>query len=148
METIKGTITGMENIKDQTDPYSALVEFYKAFNNGNLKLMQQNWLQTSEASMSNPLGNLFRGWEQISAVYNGSSMDQLKSMLNIITLRFIRLGTCFVLSDVREVSSDQTIMKLNWRFAQAEFINWQTIAGNNYTIMDRSMILPCSLIIN
>lgn len=77
MSSIKVIITGVENIEDQTDPYSAFVEFYKAFNNGDLELMQQNWLQTSEASMSNPLGNLFRGWKEISAVYdrifNGSA---------------------------------------------------------------------------
>ncbi len=70
MKTITGIITGTEHIENKTDPYSALVKFYKAFNNGNLELMQQNWLQTSEASMSNPLGNLFRGWNQISAVYD------------------------------------------------------------------------------
>ncbi len=77
METINGTITGTENTENRTDPYSTLVEFYKAFNNGNLELMQQNWLHSSEASMSNPLGNLFRGWEQISTAYdrifNGSA---------------------------------------------------------------------------
>ncbi len=70
MRIINRKITGTENIEDHTDPVFALVEFYKAFNNGNLELMEQNWLQTSEASMSNPLGNLFRGWDQISAVYD------------------------------------------------------------------------------
>ena len=70
MKMINGKIAGTENIGDPSDPYSALVEFYKAFNKGNLELMQQNWLQTSGASMSNPLGNLFRGWKQISTVYD------------------------------------------------------------------------------
>ncbi|MCK4675213.1 MAG: nuclear transport factor 2 family protein, partial [Gammaproteobacteria bacterium] len=28
-----------------------------------------NWLQTEEASMSNPLGGVRRGWDEIAAVY-------------------------------------------------------------------------------
>lgn len=58
-------------------PRDALVEFYRAFNHGDLALMTDNWLQTEEASMSNPLGGVKRGWSEISQVYknifNGSA---------------------------------------------------------------------------
>jgi len=31
--------------------------------------MQENWLQTDAASMSNPLGGIKRGWDEIQNVY-------------------------------------------------------------------------------
>jgi len=63
-------ITGSENIKVKaTDPEFALIEFYRAFNSGNLDLMSRNWEQTEQSSMSNPLGGLKRGWKSIKEVY-------------------------------------------------------------------------------
>jgi len=49
------TITGNEEIQDLSYSIDALCEFYKAFNSANLQLMQSNWLQSRESSMSNPL---------------------------------------------------------------------------------------------
>lgn len=63
-------ITGSEAIKIDARPYNALVEFYRAFNEGDLKLMASNWNTTGEASMSNPLGGVRRGWEDIKEVYS------------------------------------------------------------------------------
>lgn len=62
-------VNGSEPISGQADPLSALVMFYRAFNNADMNLMQKNWLHSAEASMSNPLGGLRRGWNEISAVY-------------------------------------------------------------------------------
>jgi hypothetical protein len=70
MEITKQAITGQERSSDAAAPYHALVSFYKAFNSQNLELMANNWLQTDEASMSNPLGGIKRGWHEIEAVYN------------------------------------------------------------------------------
>ncbi|HEY9053053.1 MAG TPA: nuclear transport factor 2 family protein [Gammaproteobacteria bacterium] len=63
-------ITGLEKITSPISPYSTLVEFYSAFNHQNFQQMKNNWLQSSEASMSNPLGGLKRGWNEISNVYD------------------------------------------------------------------------------
>ncbi len=48
---------------------TALNDFYYAFNQRNLECMEANWLQTDAASMSNPLGDIKRGWQAIRPVY-------------------------------------------------------------------------------
>jgi len=68
MSTVK-TINGSETKTDFLNPQNALVEFYHAFNNQKLDLMENNWLQTNKASMSNPLGDIKRGWSEIKNVY-------------------------------------------------------------------------------
>lgn len=77
MNTVINPITGQEAKPDDTSPYSALVDFYNSFNNQNFESMETNWLQTVEASMSNPLGGIKRGWSDIKEVYkkifNGSA---------------------------------------------------------------------------
>lgn len=69
MNIIDKPITGQESDQDRTTPYSALVSFYYAFNNRNIELMKTNWLLSEESSMSNPLGGIKRGWEEINSVY-------------------------------------------------------------------------------
>ncbi len=70
MEEIK-IISGYENIQDiQNLEILALVNFYKAFNNKDLKLMQTVWLHTNEASMNNPLGGIMRSWKEIESIYD------------------------------------------------------------------------------
>ena len=76
MDIVTQPITGKEN-KSSNTPYSSLVEFYDSFNNQHFESMEDNWLQTSQASMSNPLGGIKRGWNEIREVYkkifNGSA---------------------------------------------------------------------------
>ena len=69
MHPIQEPITGTENQGDLVKPYQALVQFYCAFNNGNMSLMSQNWLQADEIAMDNPLGGIKRGWNEIKEVY-------------------------------------------------------------------------------
>lgn len=69
MKTESTAIIGNEKIKEVGSTYAALVDFYRAFNQQDFELMQNNWLQTEEASMSNPLGGVKRGWNEISTVY-------------------------------------------------------------------------------
>jgi ketosteroid isomerase-like protein len=47
----------------------ALSEFYQALNGRDIELMAQNWAQTDEAVMDNPVGGIKRGWDEIKAVY-------------------------------------------------------------------------------
>jgi len=63
-------ITGEETQKiEQSNPKAALFEFYRAFNTQDMALMEHNWNQSDEASMSNPLGGIKRGWDEIRQVY-------------------------------------------------------------------------------
>ncbi|MGE5300197.1 MAG: YybH family protein [Acidobacteriota bacterium] len=69
MHPIQEAITGRENQGDLSSPYQALVQFYCAFNSRDMKMMVENWAQSDEAAMDNPLGGIKRGWSEIQAVY-------------------------------------------------------------------------------
>ena len=67
-------ITGMEPVTDEDclpvrDPRCCLIAFYRAFNGRDLPAMERNWSQSTAASMSNPLGDVKRGWSAIRRVY-------------------------------------------------------------------------------
>ncbi|MEE9439278.1 MAG: nuclear transport factor 2 family protein [Saprospiraceae bacterium] len=63
-------ITGNESLFDKENETVALINFYKAFNNRDLDLMKNVWLNSAEASMNNPLGGIMRGWAEIENVYD------------------------------------------------------------------------------
>jgi len=58
-------------------PFQALAQFYRAFNKRDLAMMKENWANTDEIAMDNPLGGIKRGWSEIKTVYenifNGSA---------------------------------------------------------------------------
>jgi len=62
-------ITGNEKQGDLLSPYQSLVQFYCAFNSGNMQMMADNWAQSDEIAMDNPLGGIKRGWSEIQPVY-------------------------------------------------------------------------------
>lgn len=69
MRPIQEAITGTEDQGDLSSPFQALVQFYCAFNSGNLHMMAENWAQSDAITMDNPLGGIKRGWSEIQAVY-------------------------------------------------------------------------------
>jgi ketosteroid isomerase-like protein len=69
MQPTQEPITGTEDQGGLTEPCQALVQFYCAFNNGDLNMMAENWLQSAEIAMDNPLGGIKRGWGEIRQVY-------------------------------------------------------------------------------
>lgn len=69
MHPIQEAITGTENLEDVSSPYQALVQFYCAFNTGDMQMMSQNWAQSDDIAMDNPLGGIKRGWAEIHQVY-------------------------------------------------------------------------------
>lgn len=69
MQPTQVPITGTEDPGDVQQPYQALVQFYKAFNNGDMELMSVNWHQSDDIAMDNPLGGIKRGWQEIKEVY-------------------------------------------------------------------------------
>lgn len=70
MNLVTAAITGSELIENGAKPFNALVEFYRAFNTRDVELMSTNWANSDEASMSNPLGGVRRGYESIQEVYS------------------------------------------------------------------------------
>ena len=69
MQTTTTAITGKEDQGDLSTAYQALVQFYYAFNEGDIATMSANWLQADEIAMDNPLGGIKRGWNEIRPVY-------------------------------------------------------------------------------
>lgn len=62
-------VTGRETQADATPQMVALSRFYRALNTRDLELMSQNWWQSDEAAMDNPVGGIKRGWNEIREVY-------------------------------------------------------------------------------
>ena len=61
-------IDGQEAAIDPREPEGALSEFYRGFNGRDLALLGQNWLNSEDASMDNPVGGIRRGWSEIREV--------------------------------------------------------------------------------
>jgi len=68
-EIINEPVTGLEEIVEPTNALAALSQFYRALNARDLELMEQNWDNSEDAVMDNPLGGIRRGWVEIRAVY-------------------------------------------------------------------------------
>jgi ketosteroid isomerase-like protein len=68
-EPIQTPITGNDYTGNQRDSLQALAQFYRALNSRDLALMQQNWANSAEAAMDNPLGGIKRGWSAIQTIY-------------------------------------------------------------------------------
>lgn len=66
---ISTPVTGAERCALCGEAYSALAQFYRAFNTRDLALMQENWHQGHDIAMDNPLGGIKRGWSEIGPVY-------------------------------------------------------------------------------
>src|SRR5512139_1241045 len=71
MQPIEQAITGARYTPGQviTSPEAALEQFYAAFNGRDLALMAENWAQTDEIALDNPLGGIRRGWAEIRPLY-------------------------------------------------------------------------------
>jgi ketosteroid isomerase-like protein len=67
---IRIPITGKESISDPADPLYALSQFYRAFNNRDLALMQDAWQHSADVSLDHPTGGgVLRGWQNIKPLY-------------------------------------------------------------------------------
>jgi ketosteroid isomerase-like protein len=66
---IQTPVTGGEETTDQRQAAHALAQFYRALNSRDLRLMQENWANSAEAVMDNPLGGIKRGWTEIRTIY-------------------------------------------------------------------------------
>jgi ketosteroid isomerase-like protein len=62
-------ITGNEDKQGLPESIKAVSEFYEAFNHQDLARLANNWAQTDQIAMDNPVGGIKRGWAEIKAVY-------------------------------------------------------------------------------
>jgi SnoaL-like domain len=69
LHPIQVAITGKESQGDLSSPFQALVQFYCAFNSRSIQMMSENWAQSDDIAMDNPLGGVKRGWAEIQPVY-------------------------------------------------------------------------------
>ncbi len=88
-------ITGREDKKALTAPLQALVNFYNAFNNRDLEKMSQNWAQTDEISMDNPVGGIKRGREEIRTVYENIFNSPARVYVEFYDYTFHEIGEIF-----------------------------------------------------
>lgn len=96
MAVIHTAITGAESTDTNIlDPLVALIEFYRAFNNRDLELMSNNWEKSDEASMSNPLGGVKRGWDSIKEVYLNIFNGKAKVYVEYYDYSIHHSGTMF-----------------------------------------------------
>jgi ketosteroid isomerase-like protein len=84
-------ITGEEDLRDLTHPRHALSQFYRAFNTCDLVMMQDNWSETDDISMDNPLGGIIRGWPEIRRAYESifSSSSRLRLEFHSYTIHTV-----------------------------------------------------------
>ena len=69
MNLTQTPITGEEAQGELASPFEALVQFYHAFNHRDINEIADNWAQTDDIAMDNPLGGIKRGWSEIGPVY-------------------------------------------------------------------------------
>lgn len=88
-------ITGTEQLASPDAALAKLIAFYRAFNQGDMALMQQNWEPSAEASMANPLGGIKRGWQEIEQVYERIFNGPAKVYVEYYDYRLHRAGDMF-----------------------------------------------------
>ncbi len=71
-------IDGDEIERGDGTALDALIEFYRAFNAGDLAGLEAAWLGGSEPSMDNPIGGIRRGWDEIAEGYSKLFEGQAK----------------------------------------------------------------------
>lgn len=62
-------VTGRESRAGDGSAFDALVAFYRAFNDGDIAALAQNWMAGDAPSMNNPIGGIRRGWPAIREGY-------------------------------------------------------------------------------
>jgi hypothetical protein len=63
-------VTGAETRAGDGGPLDALIDFYRAFNAGDLTGLATIWADGDEPSMDNPIGGIRRGWLAIGEGYS------------------------------------------------------------------------------
>ena len=111
MQPVQTPIIGQEGQGGLSSPFYALVQFYHAFNNRNMTVMAENWAQSDEIAMDNPLGGIKRGWAEIRQVYRGFSTGRPPCMSNVTTTRSTRPARCSMPWGANAAPSEWVVMR-------------------------------------
>jgi len=88
-------INGSENQTEISRSVAALIDFYKAFNNQNMTLMSDNWLHSSSSIMSNPLGGVKHGWDEIESVYKNIFYGNVRVFVEFYDFEIVESESMF-----------------------------------------------------
>lgn len=141
MNLTTNPITGFGSTENDGKPLNALEEFYRAFNTRDLELMSANWANSDEASMSNPLGGVRRGWEAIEEAYSRIFAGPAEVYVEFYDYTIHHAESCSALSVEKEDISALMGSKLTLPSVPVGFTEWIAENGTRYTTMDLSTIL-------
>jgi ketosteroid isomerase-like protein len=71
LKPIQAPITGKEDLGDLSQPQQALIQFYRAFNTRDLKMIDENFAYSDQVAIDNPLGGIRRGADEPHKMYEG-----------------------------------------------------------------------------
>jgi ketosteroid isomerase-like protein len=71
MKPIQNPITGNEDLGDLSQPQQALAQFYRAFNTRDINMIDENFANSDEVAIDNPLGGIRRGADEPHKMYEG-----------------------------------------------------------------------------
>lgn len=117
-------ITGDEDI-DLHQPEGALNEYYRAFNSHDLRLMQQNWEQSEEASLYHPLGGVRRSWEEIRELYEQIFSGPAGVMVQFQEFAIQRYNNTFLCTGVERGILRTQAAALEFRIRTTRLYNWR-----------------------
>lgn len=92
---VQTPITGTEELGDLSRPEQALAQFYKAFMSRDIAMMQDNWENSGEAVLDNPLGGIRRGWPEIRQVYERIFNSKAQVVVEFYDYTLVREGGVF-----------------------------------------------------
>lgn len=101
MEFFINTINGTEHDFEQDSPHAALNDFYQGFNGRNIAMVSKSWNHNDCVSMSNPLGGIKRGWEEVQHVYETIFLGETEVFVEFYDIH-IRTGNDFFIAVGRE----------------------------------------------
>ena len=94
-QPVQTPIRGTEDLGDLSQPEQALAQFYKAFANRDIAMMQDNWENSDDAVLDNPLGGIRRGWSEIRKVYERVFSSTAKVSLEFYDYTLVKEGGVF-----------------------------------------------------
>lgn len=122
-------ITGKEHHGDLSSSYQALIQFYCAFNSGNMQMMSDNWAQSDDIAMDNPLGGIKRGWAEIQPVYERISKRPRRSLRRVFRLHHPRNS-----GDVLRRRKGARAFPLGWRRNSSRYSHEPNFPENRWPL--------------
>ena len=144
MKTEQIPITGSEDKQGLAEPIKTLSDFYAAFNNRDLGKMANNWAQTDEIAMDNPVGGIKRGWEEIKAVYERIFNGKAKVYVEFYDYTIHEQGEMFyaVGRERGEFRIGETVVDLTIRTSRVfQLVNGQWRQVHHYGSIDEPELL-------